>query len=197
MEHQLFHKRHLPHLHPSEGIFFITYRLADSMPAEISRALAEEFRHENSAMPIVFGKQTYFMTFDEFLDTYDTPKNYLSTPEIALISMEAIHFLAKKHYQLICFCIMPNHVHLLIKLKEGAPDLSDIMHSLKRFTARKSNLFLKGKGAFWTHESYDRLVRNERELRNVINYILNNPVKAGLTDKWNNWPYTYLSEDYK
>jgi putative transposase len=195
MESKLFHKRNLPHLHPSEGVFFITYRLIDSIPKEIIEALQNEYKNEKTDILIQPGKHSYFVAFDEYMDKYQTPKNYLNIPEIAEINKKAIHYFENKYYTLICYCIMSNHIHLVIKLIDGSPDLSQIMHSLKRFTAKESNLLLNRKGAFWTPESYDRLIRNSNELKNTINYVINNPVKAGMVREWNNWPFTYLIDD--
>ncbi|CAN5394618.1 transposase [soil metagenome] len=196
MEHQLFHKRHLPHLHPSEGIFFITYRLADSMPKEIINALQQEYKNEKEDLLIQPNKHSYFVAFDEYLDKYQSDKNYLSIPKIAEINKNAIHHFDSKYYQLICYCIMSNHIHLVIKLIEDAPDLSQTMHSIKRFTAKESNVVLNKSGKFWMQESYDHLVRTNAELRNIVNYVINNPVKAGLTDKWDDWPHTYVRMDF-
>jgi len=65
------------------------------------------------------------------------------------------------------------------------------MHSLKGFTATQANRVLRRKGEFWGHESYDHFVRNENELGRIIRYVLNNPVKAGLAARWQDWPWSY------
>lgn len=44
-------------------------------------------------------------------------------------------------------------------------------------------------------ESYDHVVRDEEEFVRIIDYIVENPVKAGLVDNWTSWKYTYLSKD--
>jgi hypothetical protein len=66
----------------------------------------------------------------------------------------------------------------------------------KSYTAVKANRILKRKGQFWHHESYDHYIRNEDELYKIINYILNNPVKAGLIGDYREWPYKWLNEEY-
>ena len=196
MQHPLFHKRHLPHLHPSEGIFFITYRLVDSLPKEIINALHNEYKNEKEGILIQPNKHSYFVAFDEYMDKYKTDKNHLSIPEIAEINKKAIHHYDSNYYQLISYCIMSNHIHLVIKLTENAPDLSQIMHSIKRFSARESNIFLNQKGAFWMKESYDHLIRSTQELNNIVNYVVNNPVKAGLVKDWEDWPHTFVRLDF-
>ncbi len=73
---------------------------------------------------------------------------------------------------------MPNHVHLLIT---PLTEISKLVQSLKRFTAREANRILHSTGQpFWQQESYDRLVRNETEFQRITRYIEMNPVHAGL-----------------
>ncbi len=67
-----------------------------------------------------------------------------------------------------------------------------IMKNIKGRSSREINLLLSRSGTFWQKASYDRLVRDEKELSAIGDYILENPVKAGLTDRWENWPYTYV-----
>ena len=73
--------------------------------------------------------------------------------------------------------------------------IADSMRLLKGSTARMCNLELNRSGAFWAHESYDHFIRNEKELANVIAYILNNPVKAGLVDEWTDWKFSFVHPD--
>ena len=70
------------------------------------------------------------------------------------------------------------------------------MQSLKRFTAREANKILNRNGTFWQAESYDHIVRNGEELKNIIAYTLENPVKAGLIDDWRKWEFSFVNNDY-
>jgi REP element-mobilizing transposase RayT len=83
---------------------------------------------------------------------------------------------------------MPNHVHLL-----GAPaaghNLAEIMHSLKSYTSNETNKLLGRKGRFWQKEYFDRYIRNARHFAKVVWYIENNPVKARLCEKAEDWPF--------
>jgi len=69
--------------------------------------------------------------------------------------------------------------------------VSKIMHSLKRYTGRQANLILGREGQFWQDESYDHVVRDEKEYERIVWYILNNPGKAGLVDSWEKWEWSY------
>jgi REP element-mobilizing transposase RayT len=82
---------------------------------------------------------------------------------------------------------MPNHAHLVctpLSDETGIIPISKIMHSLKGYTARKANLLLGGTGAFWQHESYDHVVRDEAELGRIVKYVVENPIRAGLAAQW-------------
>ncbi|MDZ7716548.1 MAG: transposase [Balneolaceae bacterium] len=117
-----------------------------------------------------------------------------------------MHFHDQKNYDLYAYCIMSNHVHLVFKIldkvdkhsssEENKYSVTKIMQSIKSFTALECNKILNRKGAFWKTESYDRVIRNQDELENTIRYTLNNPVKAGLVEYWEKWPFTYCKPDF-
>jgi REP-associated tyrosine transposase len=71
------------------------------------------------------------------------------------------------------------------------PPLDVIMKSLKGYTAWECNRALGGKGTFWQPESYDHIVRDSEEFHRIVNYVLNNPVKAGLVKDWRDWKWNY------
>jgi REP element-mobilizing transposase RayT len=82
---------------------------------------------------------------------------------------------------------MPNHIHLVCTPFFTGDDpvpLSEILQSLKGYTARKANLLLGRQGVFWQHESYDHVVRDSEEFARVVKYVLENPRRAGLSDRW-------------
>jgi REP element-mobilizing transposase RayT len=97
-------------------------------------------------------------------------------PKVAKMVVDAIREL--QTYRLHASVVMPNHVHLLIT--PLAP-VSELMQSLKRFTAREGNRILGLTGQpFWQDESFDRLMRNDTESKRIIHYIERNPVTVGL-----------------
>ena len=75
--------------------------------------------------------------------------------------------------------------------------LSSIMESLKGWTARRCNQALGRSGQFWQHESYDHVIRNQAEWERVVNYVINNPVKAGLVASGQDWPWSYRRQPAK
>lgn len=108
---------------------------------------------------------------------------------------ESIQFRDGKIYDLISYCIMPNHAHLVCtpieKLSGIYFGLAEILHSLKRHTARESNKILRKHGAFWQDESYDHFIRDNAELERIVKYVLNNPVKANLVKEQTDWKWSY------
>ena len=78
---------------------------------------------------------------------------------------------------------MPNHVHVIFKPFEGFK-LENILHSWKSYTANKINQVVGRQGALWYREYYDRIIRDENEMGRGIDYVVKNPLKAGLRD-WN------------
>lgn len=100
----------------------------------------------------------------------------------------------KKFYDLIALTVMINHVHLIIKPCENY-NLIRIMKGIKGVTARKINLLKKDSGSIWLDESHDRIIRNEKELQQKINYIANNAIKIHIADNLFNYKFFYLKEE--
>jgi hypothetical protein len=70
--------------------------------------------------------------------------------------------------------------------------LASIMHYIKRHTANECNKLLGRSGAFWEAENYDRYVRSEDHWKSMINYTLNNPVKARIVEEWSQYRWNWL-----
>lgn len=212
----IFFRRKLPHIQPKDSIFFITFRLYGSLPLNVVSALKEEYESELRLLkeearirrecfdPSAMHRR-YFERFDEFLEKYSEGPQYLLENEVAQTVAGSLHFWSGKRYTLVGFCIMPNHVHLVIDLdgyttelyaKRPSYALSRIMESLKRHSARQSNIVLQRTGHFWQKESYDHVVRDGNELNNIIRYVIDNPVKAGLVSSSDQWRWTYFNENY-
>jgi REP element-mobilizing transposase RayT len=186
-----FHRRNLPHLYFNDGIYFITARLKNSIPL----AKLEQLKNETKNISDEKQKRL-FKKYDALMDSGEYGEKYLKINECAEIVKTTLHYADGKDYKLICYCIMPNHFHLVFELLPNNKGISKIMQSIKRISARDCNKILIRSGAFWQDESFDRWVRDEKELYFVIRYILLNPVNAGLVDNWRDWKYTYCHPDY-
>ncbi len=119
-----FHKSRLPHILPIGAMFFVTYRLADALPQSIVKNLQEELAEEidrikkekqkDWSLQVLNAKKRYFGKFDKQLDEEPYGKCYLKIPEIAEIVKESLEKWDDKWDDLLAYCIMPNHVHVLI-----------------------------------------------------------------------------------
>lgn len=97
----------------------------------------------------------------------------------------------RQWYELVGAVILPDHVHLLLSPR-ARYSLSRIMKGLKGATARRLNQLRKTKGTVWQEESFDRIVRDQQELDEKLNYMFMNPVEAGLTDDPDRYPGWYF-----
>jgi putative transposase len=201
-DEKIYYCRNLPHYQSSHAAYFITFRLAGSLPNEVIIKLKEEYevvvKHlETIIDPVAKKKELdnhrkkYFEKFDEFLDKHAIGPTWLSSDCVAQIVFDAICYRNGKEYELIAYCIMPNHVHMIINVERSDTSFYKVLQSLKAHTARECNKILNRSGAFWQHESYDHVIRNSKELESIIWYVLNNPVKAGLVDDWQKWKWSY------
>ncbi len=190
----IYYQRNLPHRLPPDETLFITFRLADSLPQAVLQHLRVDFdaAEEDAENEGSYARQRrYFGRFDSCLDAATTGPVWLRQPALARLVQQALHFYDGKRYSLVCYCIMANHVHIVVGLPEAAPPLAQTLQALKGYTASQGNKLLGRQGQFWQCESYDHVVRSTAELERVVAYVLNNPVKAGLVEDWQQWPYTY------
>ena len=190
----IHYQRNLPHqLLPGETLF-ITFRLADSLPQAVLDQLRTNFETAEAEADDderYARQRRYFGRFDQQLDGATSGPTWLRQPAVAQLVAQGLHFYAGKRYNLVCYCIMSNHVHLVVGLPEEAPPLAQTLQALKGYTANQANKLLGRSGQFWQRESYDHTIRNTGELARVVAYVVNNPVKAGLVEDWQHWPYTY------
>ncbi|GAA3934659.1 transposase [Hymenobacter algoricola] len=186
------YRRNLPHLLSPGETVFVTFRLAGSLPEAVVEQLRAEFSSETANEEATYVRQKrYFGRFDALLDGSVSGPTWLQQPMIGRLVADALHFFDGRAYTLICYCIMPNHVHLVAVLLEAEVSMMRALQSVKAHTAREANRLLGRTGQFWHRESYDHVVRSASEMQNVIAYALENPVRAGLTDSWQQWPCSY------
>lgn len=206
LSYKFSYRRRLPHIQPEGATFFVTSRLADSLPMDVVEKLHNERTTIDAELAKIINKheraeQAYlasrrlFGKWDKALDESDTGIKYLANEQIAKLVADSLHYRDGKVYDLIAYCIMPNHKHVVFTPLEETENkyfsLSKIMHSLKRHTARQANLVLERTGVFWQHENYDHFIRDEAELERIVKYILYNPVKANLVKEQTDWQWSY------
>jgi len=163
----MFSVRRLPHIYPQDRWLFLTWSLHGAV------------RSSRFPPPGKASAGQAFVWMDRQLDMARTGPMCLRQDPIAALVVDSLHRGAERgHYELASFVVMANHVHVLL-LPKVAP--SRLMKALKGSTAHEANRLLGRTGEpFWQHESYDHWVRDESERSRIESYIENNPVKAGL-----------------
>jgi Rad3-related DNA helicase len=179
--------RYLPHWRQAGATYFITFRLADSIPQEKLRQWERELKEwlKNNPEPHTEAQRAEYQ--DKFTERFHAwldagqGECILKQPRMAAVVEEALRSFDGERYALGCYVVMPNHVHVNVRpLREHS--LSDITHSWKSFSAHRINEMLGRSGRLWQPESFDHLVRDEAQLEKFSAYIQENPVKAGLPE---------------
>lgn len=198
-----FRRRNLPHWEVQGGSYFITFRLAGSLP----HAVAEDWLRERQSLKAKWKaldaeehrrkRRLLNRKFDAQLDEGGTGPTHLNVPAVAAVVRDALLFFSGRRYTLAAFTVMPNHVHAVLQPagSEGwvAP-LDRVMHSIKSYTAHAANRILGRSGPFWQREYYDHLLREADDVMEFIRYTLENPVQARLCERPEDWPWSNARE---
>jgi REP element-mobilizing transposase RayT len=172
----------LPHWAQPGVTYFVTFRLADSLPEAKLRFLREEKEvwMQNHPPPLSFDEREEFSRlfsgrFDHWLDQ-GHGQCVLGLAEPRRITEESLRYFDKKRYNLGEFVVMPNHVHVLVTPFTSHP-LEAVLQSWKSFTAHRINQCLGRTGQVWHRESFDHIARNRLQLEKFERYIRDNPKK--------------------
>ncbi|MCB2148817.1 MAG: transposase [Deltaproteobacteria bacterium] len=115
---------------------------------------------------------------------------FFENPSAARAVLSSMQWLAKSNRIILeAGVIMPDHFHMVVRLGESA--LSEVMHSLKGYSAKHINQAWGRSGPVWQHGYHDHAVRQDEDLNAIIRYCLNNPVRAGLVDDFHDYPFWY------
>lgn len=123
--------------------------------------------------------------------TFRLRGGYLREDEIGIVKQHVVSGNGH-YYHLYAVQVMPDHVHLLLRPQEKFP-LSRILKGIKGVTARKLNVGRRDRGSLWQDESFDRMIRYEREFRETLDYMFKNPISRGLTKDPMNYAGWFLN----
>jgi len=210
LDYKLFYRRNLPHYQPEHAIIFITYRLNVPLPDELKQLINRKHKDffkrtpkskEDLKRKRLDFEKIKFDIIDNYLGLCKAGPQWLADARIANIVIDSLFLMNGDRYILFCFCIMPNHVHTLFKPlpknSEQFYSLAEIMKSHKGVTSNQANKILNRSGTFWHDESYDHVVRDEKEFYRIAWYIAHNPVRANLVKNYNDWHYTWIEENLR
>jgi putative transposase len=184
-------RRYIPHFNRPNVIQMVTFRLEDAVPMK----KLFQWEHELRVLRRTPANDPRQLALRKKIAKYEDAGHgscWLSNEKVAAITQQAILFFDEKRYRVISWCIMPNHVHVIIEILENNR-LEEILHSWKSFIAHEANKILRRSGAFWFPEYHDRFIRNSDHLQQAVDYVENNPVKAGLVAKKEEWKWSSAS----
>lgn len=181
------HNNRLPHWQQPGASYFLTYRLADSIPQAVMdrwRTERDIFLHAHPKpwapdQTAEFQRRFYGM-IEDHLDTLHG-SCALRKPEIARIAADVLGTFDGERYLHHTWVIMPNHVHVLFTLHADRT-LEDEVKSWKGVSARGINLALARSGEFWQRDYFDRMIRDAAHFWRCARYVRRNPAKCGLRE---------------
>jgi len=131
-------------------------------------------------------------------------KPYFSKPNMCRVIIDELEYrLSKKEIRLYCYCIMPDHLHILLSLEQnyaskngafGERTLQNWVSTFKRYTGRMAKQ-AHYVWPLWQKNFYDHVVRKDESLVGICSYILNNPVRKGMAPTWERYPYSRMISD--
>ena len=184
---------YLPHLEDRKAIYFVTFRLADSLPEKLTTELRREkeaIEKAGIAGNTANGDSDRLQELRALLRKAErcldggVGRCDMRDSRVAQIVADAIRHFHGSRYELFAWCVMPNHVHVLFS-PMGEHTLGSILHSWKSYSALEVNRVVARTGRFWQREYFDHLVRSEGAFRKFLAYIRDNPKRAGLRE----WPW--------
>lgn len=162
-------RSYIPHFDTSEVVQSITFRLADSLPAEVTARRGAAGAEVDAVLDAGLGRCL------------------LRNPDLADVVERALLRFDGDRYHLLAWVVMPNHVHVVVR---PAVPLAELMHSWKSYTAKAINRHLGETGTVWQPDYFDRFIRDEAHLSAAIAYVESNPVKAGLCGVAKDWRWS-------
>jgi putative transposase len=181
------YQRHLPNWRQDGATYFVTCRLADSLPQskldELACLQAAWERRHPGARPNATLEELareVQQRIERWLDQ-GLGSCLLKEPVLAAFVTSAMHHFDAERYELACYVIMPNHAHVIVRpLMPALHDLETIVGSWKKYSSRRINREVRRRGDLWQDESYDRIIRDEEHLWRALQYIGSNPSTARL-----------------
>jgi len=178
----------LPHWQQEGATYFVTFRLADSIPSHLLGQWQDERQAWLRLYPEPWTSEIeldYHRRFSGAIERWLDAGHgscLLRGPDCAQIVADTLRHFEGQRVAMISFVVMPNHVHALFAQNPEWP-LEKLLQSWKRFTTREVNKLLNRTGSLWQRDYFDRLVRDEQHFTNCVRYIRRNPEKAGLPSK--------------
>jgi len=170
---------YLPHCDKPGLVQLVTLRLVDSLPA----SRRGEWEHLLKIEDVRERRKE----LESYLDR-GVGECWLRDPRVAGVVEEAVRFHHGARYELLAWCVMPNHAHVLVHVWDWP--LAKMLQNWKSISAIAANKLLKRGGAFWQREYWNVFMRSEEQEKWAIRYIEGNPVKAKLCRVVEDWQFS-------
>jgi methionine synthase I (cobalamin-dependent)/REP element-mobilizing transposase RayT len=159
---------------------------------------------------VLYGKRRlphFERPWGKYAVTFSTRNHrQLATGERDIVLQSIVHGAVHNQYELYAACVMPDHVHLLFEpqVKEQGDSgdtifwsLTEILQGIKSTSAHRINKAAGKQGPVWEKESFDRLIRSERDLEEKFHYIARNPWDAGIVNQNEDYAWLWTQEDLR
>ncbi|MGF1634731.1 MAG: helicase C-terminal domain-containing protein [Phycisphaerae bacterium] len=183
----------LPHWRRPQAIYAVTFRLADSIPAQVlsawqheAQSIRDNCRQQERDPTEWEGARLAYLEGKAVEEHLDRGAGSCLLRQHAAVVEEALQHFADERYALLAWCIMPNHVHVVLRPTSGHT-LESILHSWKSYSANLINEAANRAGLLWQREYYDRICRDVEEVRQQVDYAWRNPDVAGLPGWQHRW----------
>jgi REP element-mobilizing transposase RayT len=192
---------YLPHVKREGASYFVTFRLADSLPKEVllqyEQEKAERLRRLNDftkrGETINDSEEQIARDFRRGVERYldrGAGACHLRRSDVADLVASTLQHFHQSRYLLHEWVVMPNHVHVIVWPMPNQL-LGDILKSWKQFSSRRAKKLLGlGEEPFWQRESFDHWIRSDKEQARISRYIRNNPVAARLCIRPEDWQWS-------
>jgi putative transposase len=131
------------------------------------------------------GPNRYLLTFC----TSNRKRLFVNTPLIADVFHEFRNTADDEAFALLAYCFMPDHVHFLV---EGIEDRSDLRRFVKIGKQRAEYVARRRHRSYplWQEGYHDWVLRSDERAEEMIRYILDNPVRARLVERWEQYAHS-------
>jgi putative transposase len=179
---------YIPHFDNPERVQLITIRLHDAVPESV----IDQWKIELAWVENLSASDPRNIGLRRRIEKYEDAGHgacWLRDDRIAAMVQSTILHFDGERYRIIAWCVMSNHVHVVIEIFENHP-LKETLHSWKSYSAHEANKVLGRSGRFWFPEYHDRFIRDVGHLADAVAYVENNPVKVGLVKTKKEWKWS-------
>ena len=121
--------------------------------------------------------------------TDNKEKIFNSEANAKIVISELLTTVKDLKFRILCYCLMPDHLHIIISPDESTLSLSKFLNIFKGRTTAVFKDRVNHK-KIWQRSAFDHIIRTEENLRKIIEYIWNNPVRNGIVHKADDYPYS-------